>query len=373
MLHPVEPSKAKRNGVGLRALDRDRACPGYSLFAPITTDRTVYLIDLDGNVVHTWDAPYSPGLYGYLTERGTLVYNGRSPQAGNDFLSQLPWKGGVLLEMDWNGRVLWEVQNPDHHHDGRLLRNGNVALLCMAAIPRTLASRVVGGLPGTENNGDMYADYLLEMTTAGKVVWEWRSWEHLDPEKDHIDYAAEHRAEWTHGNTVAELASGDLIVSFRNISTVAIIERSSGKISWKVGPPLVAQQHAPEELPNSNLLIFDNCTHRSDHPIPFSRVIEIDRVSKQMTWSYQERPAIDFFSPFISNAQRLANGNTLVCEGNFGRLFEVTFQGNLVWEFVNPYFGDPAGHGGGQVPTNSVFRAFRYSEEQIERAKRMRA
>lgn len=363
----VEPNRVKRSGLGLRALDLERACPGYTLFAPTTAGRTVYLIDLNGDVVHTWEAPYPPGMYGYLSDRGTLVYNGRTSEARNDFIGQSPWKGGALVEMDWNGEVLLEVRHPDHHHDGRLLRNGNVALLCMTAIPRGLAARVVGGLPRTEHEGEMYADYVVEITPAGEVVWEWFSWEHLDPETDSIDYAAEHRAEWTHGNTIAELSSGDLMVSFRNISTVAIIDRRSGQVSWKVGPPLLAQQHAPVELQSGNLLIFDNGTHRSNHPVPFSRVVELNRASKEIVWSYQERLAFNFFSPYISNAERLFNGNTLICEGNFGRLFEVTPEGELVWEFVNPYFDEGLGHLSKLPPTNAVFRTFRYTEERIWR------
>lgn len=104
----------------------------------------------------------------------------------------------------------------------------------------------------------MYGDYLVEMTTDGQAVWEWRSWEHLDPEKDVITFAAERRDEWTHGNTVAELADGNIVVSFRHISTIAIIDRKTGKIIWKLGPPTLAQQHAPVELANGNFLIFDS-------------------------------------------------------------------------------------------------------------------
>ena len=93
-------------------------------------------------------------------------------------------------------------------------------------------------------------------------------------------------------------------------------------------------------------------------------MIEIDPSTKQIVWKYQEQREIDFFSPRISNAQRLPNGNTLICEGDFGRVFEVTTDGDLVWEFVNPYFGEgPSG------PNNRVFRAYRYSEEDIARAK----
>ena len=62
--------------------------------------------------------------------------------------------------------------------------------------------------------------------------------------------------------------------------------------------------------------------------------------------------------------QRLPNGNTLICEGDFGRLFAVTADGKLVWDFVNPYFGEgPTGQ------HNRVFRAHRYSKEEIAKAK----
>jgi hypothetical protein len=365
----VQQLKAKRAGVGLRAHDPERACPGYTLIAPHTTERTVYLVDLEGRVEHTWELPYPPGLYGYLSPRGTLIYNARTDESGSEFLAQNPWKGGAILEVDWRGRVLREVTHADHHHDGRLLGNGNVVLLCQAAIPTELSKRVVGGRPGTEREGVMYGDYLVEMTTEGEVVWEWRSWEHLDPERDPIAYAGEPRDEWTHGNTVAEMPDGNLVVSFRNISTVAIVDRASGEIVWRLGAPPLAQQHAPVPLDNGNLLIFDNGTHRADHHVPFSRVIEVDLSTGRIVWCYQEARPVDFFSPFISNAERLPNGNTLICEGNFGRIFEVTRGGELVWEFVNPYFGEPVGHPKGRPPTNEVFRAFRYSEEQVRRAR----
>jgi hypothetical protein len=366
---PVEQLKLKRAGVGLRACDPERACPGYTLFAPINGGGTVYLLDLHGDVAHTWALPYPPGLSGYLTERGTLFYNGKILEEPGRFIAGQPWKGGAALEVDWEGRVLWEVRHPDHHHDGIRLRNGNVLLLCLAAEPRDLVPRIEGGLAGTEFNGDVHADYLVELTTGGEVVWEWRSWEHLDPAVDRITAVQERRHEWTHGNAVAELPGGDVVVSFRNISTVAIVARRTGEIVWKLGAPPLANQHAPTPLPNGNLLIFDNGTQRVDNAMPFSRVIEVEPATREIVWTYQERRPINFFSPFISGAQRLPNGNTLICEGNFGRLFEVTETGEVVWEYVNPHFGvppeDPAG-----PPYNGVFRAYRYSAAEIERARR---
>ena len=113
----VEQNTLKRRGVGLRACNPERACPGFTLFTPrFEQNRTVYLIDLQGEVVHTWHLPYAPGLFGYLTERGTLFYSGRVSE--DNFLSRFPFKGGVVLEADWNGKVLWEVRHPDHHHVG---------------------------------------------------------------------------------------------------------------------------------------------------------------------------------------------------------------------------------------------------------------
>jgi outer membrane protein assembly factor BamB len=361
---PVEQIKLKRSGIGLRAYDADRAFPGFTLFAPQSGGGIVYLIDLNGDVVHTWQMPYAPGNYGYLTESGNLFYNGKTVEDSKRFISRQPWKGGAVLEADWSGQVLWEVRHPDHHHDGIQLRNGNVLLICLAQLPSEIAAKVKGGMPGTEHNGEIYADYLVEMTTGGQIVWQWRTWEHLDPETDCITAVQERREEWTHANGVAELPNGDIVVSFRVISTVIIIDRKTGEITWKLGAPPLSGQHAPTPLPNGNLLLFDNGPHRLDHPMPFSRIIEVDLQTKQIVWRYQERRESDFFSPRISNAQRLPNGNTLICEGDFGRIFEVTTNGELVWEFVNPYFGEgPTG------PNNRVFRAYRYSEEEIARAK----
>jgi hypothetical protein len=360
----VEQIKVKRSGTGLRAVDHNRARPGFTLFAPQSGGGKVYLIDLDGNVVHTWEMRYPPGNYGYLTDRGTLFYNGKILEDSGRFISRQPWKGSAVLEADWNGRVLWEVRHPDHHHDGIRLRNGNVLLLCLSPLPKDLVPKIRGGMPGTEHHGEMYADYLVEMTTDGRVVWEWRTWEHFDPETDRITAIQERREEWTDGNGIAELPNGDIVASFRTISTVITIERKTGTIIWKLGAPPLCGQHAPTPLPNGNLLLFDNGPHRLDHPLPFSRVIEIEPATKRIVWKYQERIESDFFSPRISNAQRLPNGNTLICEGNFGRIFEVTSDAELVWEFVNPYFGE-----GPNGPNNRVFRAYRYSADEVARAK----
>src|SRR6266851_7056099 len=242
----VEQNTTKRRGVGLRAFNPERASPGFTLFAPlIWGDGRVYLIDLRGNIVHTWNMPYPPGLSGHLTDRGTLFYNGRTPE--ESFLSRFPFKGGVVMEVDWNGKVLWEVRHPEHHHHGILLRNGNVLLNCMGEVPEEIARRVKGGM-AEENmqsgqyasqsqaeTGKMYSDYLAEVTRAGQTVWEWRTWEHLDPVADSIAEVQAPRTLWAQGNSVEELPDGDILASYRPTSTVIRISRKTENILWKLG------------------------------------------------------------------------------------------------------------------------------------------
>ena len=92
-------------------------------------------------------------------------------------------------------------------------------------------------------------------------------------------------------------------------------------------------------------------------------MIEINLATREVVWSYEETPSLALFSPIMSNAQRLWNGNTMITEGISGRLFEVTPQGEVVWEYVNPYFSGPTA----RDQQNAVCRAYRYPQEHIAR------
>ena len=206
----------------------------------------------------------------------------------------------------------------------------------------------------------MWADVLVEVDAEGNRIWEWRAAEHLDVER-HILTVNDLRDEWSHGNTVAPLGSDRVLFSFRNISTVGIIDKASGEIVWEVGYETLAQQHDPNMLANGNVLIFDNGSHRRDAGLPFSRVIEVNPANNEIVWEYVDNPAYNFFSAYISGARRLPNGNTLITEGQFGRMFQVTPEGEVVWEYINPHFHVDAE---GQ-PVNRVFRATHYLKEEI--------
>ncbi|MBD0262937.1 MAG: aryl-sulfate sulfotransferase [Tolypothrix sp. Co-bin9] len=364
----VEQNTIRRRGTGLKAYNPEKAFSGYTLFTPLTGKGEVYLINLDGKVVHEWQLPYPPGLYGYLLPNGNLFYNGKTAEIPPRFPVWSLFKGGVVLEVDPQGKIVWEYHHPDHHHDGRRLRNGNTILLCLEKIPKSLVSQIKGGVSGTEVDGDIYADVIHEVTPEGEIVWSWHAYEHLDPEK-YVITAQDQRHEWTHGNTVGELADGNIVLSFRNISTVVIVDRKTGKIIWKLGDDVLAQQHFPNELSNGNLLIFDNGAHRQQIALNFSRIIEVNRQTKKIVWEYTDNPPHNFFSSYISGAQRLPNGNTLITEGGFGRIFEVTTTGEVVWEYINPYFAPQNAPGESALVArgeqNSVFRAFRYAPEEV--------
>ena len=206
----------------------------------------------------------------------------------------------------------------------------------------------------------MWADVIVEVDAAGNRVWEWHATEHLDAETDIITFN-DRRDEWSHGNTVVPLPDGRVMFSFRNISTVGIIDKATNEIVWKAGYETLAQQHDPSMLPNGNVLIFDNGSHRRDEPLPSSRVIEISQRTNLIAWEYFDSPAYDFFSPYISGARRLGNRNTLITEGMYGRMFQVTREGEVVWEYINPHFNADSEN----LIANRVFRATHYTPGEI--------
>ena len=346
---------------GLTAYDPERACHGYTLFVPMTGGGEVILLGPDGEVAHTWNMPYPPGLYGYLLPNGNLFYGGKvADDATWEIFSGFKrFKGGVMLEADWNGNILWEHRDEYHHHDARRTDSGGCLYMTVERMSNQHAAEVQGGRVGTDADG-MWCDVLVEVDADGNRVWEWHAAQHLDATTDIITFN-DSREEWSHGNTVVPLPGRRVMFSFRNISTVGIIDQDSDEIVWKVGYDTLAQQHDPSLLDNGNVLIYDNGSHRFSDPLPHSRVIEINPATNEIVWQYTDNPPFNFFSAYISGARRLPNGNTLITEGQFGRIFQVTPDGQIVWEYINPYFGEnEAGH-----VVNSLFRATHYLPEDI--------
>ena len=357
-----QQTRRRMSNVGLTALDITRACPGYTLYAPMSGPGDVYLLNLDGEEVHHWNMPDPPGLYGYLLPNGNLFYGGKlRDDMWDRFQSWKRFKGGVMMEVDWDGNVVWEHRDKDHHHDARRTAAGGAIYLTVELMAPEVAAKVQGGNPLTGENG-MWADVIVEVDASGNRVWEWHATDHLDFDRDLLTFN-DSRDEWSHGNTVSEVSDNRVMFSFRNISTVGIIDKASGEIVWRLGGEALAQQHDPSELADGNILIYDNGSHSAHHPLPFSRVIEVNPATNEIVWEYLDTPAYNFFSPYISGARRLQNGNTLITEGMFGRMFQVAPNGDIVWEYINPHFYEDVEN----AVVNRVFRATHYLPEEISR------
>ncbi|WP_067490925.1 aryl-sulfate sulfotransferase [Actinomadura hibisca] len=363
----VDQNTRRRRGTGLIALDADRAFDGYTLFAPLTGTGEVYLIDLHGTVVHRWKMPHRPGRHARILPNGNLAYNGTLPDQPTLFAMWDKYRGGSMAEVTPDGEIVREHIDPMQHHDAHHLGDGGVIYAALEPLRGAEAAAVRGGVPGSEADGTVWADTVKQVDAAGNLVWSWRVADHLDRDEYalHEAYSREH---WPLINSVRPLADGNILASLRSVSAVVVISRETGEILWRTEPGVVSQQHCPTELADGNILIFDNGVFRPHRDVPFSRVIEVERSSGKVVWEYHDPSREAFFAPFMGAAQRLPNGNTLVTDSPGGRIFEVTAEGYLCWEYVVPYFGGYREAEVGRLfpaEGNALFRAYRYSAAEL--------
>jgi len=149
-------------------------------------------------------------------------------------MSGIGGHAGGLVELDWDGNLVWQLENPWMHHDFQRLENGNTVAMMREELSSDTTFRVKGGFSTAEDPGKMLGDVVREFTPSGQVVHEWKSWEHLDVQEGVI-CPLEGRREWTYGNCINVTSDGSTLVSFRQTSTVGIVDRDSGKFTWKWG------------------------------------------------------------------------------------------------------------------------------------------
>lgn len=199
-------------------------------------------------------------------------------------------------------------------------------------------------------------------------------------------------ADWTHFNAVAYHPEFDqILVSVHTFSEIWVIDHSTttaeaaghkggrsgkgGDLLYRWGNPRAYRNGSKTEqqlfnqhnahwiapgLPGAgHVLIFNNGSGR-----PGGQYSSVDEIvlpsdsqgqyvrrrrgpygSDRPIWSYAAAKKSDFFSFFISGVQRLPNGNTLICSGASGTVFEVTPENDVVWKYANPVKGGPGGFG----------------------------
>lgn len=346
-----------KNGVTI--YNPEKFYRGYTLFCHTYEDPKVgpegvahiYLINMEGEVVYEWTAKTAVQFLKLLSN-GNLLYSTRDR-------SNITRAG--LREIDTDSNVVW-YYHCRIDHDFRVMENGNFIINC-------IMDKMVPKI-GTELKR---CPYIIEITPDKKLVWEWHGEEHLDELKELLKgkwQEIEKRIQqnfpfdWAHNNTSDVLPDnltgrkdrrfrkGNILFSYRSLDIIGVIDRDTGKVVWAWGPGEIDGQHKPTMLPNGNILIFDNGTRRH-----WSRVIEVDPIEEKIVWEYTGTPKESFFSPYISGAQLLPNGNVFICEGGPGRLFEVTREKEIVWEYKSPY----------KIKgTYGIYRATRYSPDFVK-------
>jgi outer membrane protein assembly factor BamB len=133
------------------------------------------------------------------------------------------------------------------------------------------------------------------------------------------------------GEGDARFRAGNLLICFRNVNQIGVLDKDTWEILWVWGEGELEWPHHPTMLDNGNILLFDNGAFRE-----FTTVLELNPVTERVEWKYNADPPTDFYSYSKGSAQRLPNGNTLICDADNGRAFEVTRAGETVWEWHNP-------------------------------------
>jgi len=337
-----------KNITGLRVYNPDKCDNGYTLFAhnPIGHFGTdiltspIYLIDMYGEIVHQWMVKV-PAFHARLLPNGNVMYH--TTTATRSLTTPEKYLFG-LYEIDPNSNVKW-FQKARINHDFQLLKDESILF--------------------AEN--DERFPVIKIINRNHDILWEWKVKNHLlDIEgllgTTTIDSLT---GDWAHNNTVELLTDtptskvdrrfrkGNILFCFCNLDIIGVIDYPSGKIVWTWGEGILSKPHAPTMLKNGNILIFDNGCDESR-----SRIIEMSPISGKIIWEYHADPPETFYSKTISNAQRLPNGNTLICEGNSSRLFEITPEGKVVWDFISTFNRTTGGAG--------IYRCYRYSQQEIE-------
>ena len=371
---------------GVTVYKTEKCYNGYTVVTPFVSPH-IYLVDMMGRVVHHWEIRTDPPLYAEILERQVdgswLGVLWRDPaklqeteKARSQAIGVAAFAQCAVVDLDPDGNIVWRWDAPENfwpHHDVRRLKNGNTLLLLNTFVdkPKIAKKPVVD-------------QYFREITPGGEIVWEWRTSDHFDEfgfSKEAKQLMYERGGDVFHNNTATVIPGnrlgakdprfrkGNILGSQRHTSVIYIIDRESGEVVWKWGDgkdQLVGQHH-PTMLDNGNILIYDN-GGRSGYPTKtrfHTRLVEIDPATCEIVWEYRHEPnrrkeTCKFLSLSWGSTQRLPNGNTFSLDCHKGRLFEVTPDGEIVWEYISPF---PWGSWS-KIETG-IYRAFRYGYDEV--------
>ena len=349
---------ARGEDKGVVAHDPDTALEGYTLYTS-SHEPSAFLVDMKGREVHRWFTPPEKIWTEETEAAGTLgphIYIRKSYMYPNgDLLAvyegsgDTPWGLG-LVKLDKNSNVIWSYLDERAHHDVEVGADGTIY-----ALTHEMRHEPVEG-QGLET--PLIEDFLVILSPDGEVEKRVSLLEAVanSPFKWLLGGLSRRTAQDPlHTNSVKQVGAeagqamsmareGDLMLSIRNLKLVAVFDPKTEEIVWGTLGPWVGQ-HDAEPLANGNVLLFDN---NGNYNGPGgSRVIEFNPETMEIVWAYEGTKEDPLKSVLRSEAMRLSNGNTLITESQAGRLLEVTPEGEIAWEYVNPVRG---GEGDKKIP-----------------------
>ena len=358
--------------------DAEKIHNNLTLVVNVAQDNA-FLLDKTGRKAFEFNFPDPLGNDLEILPNGKMLGIFKDQNAQIDFGGY----GGTVRIMNINGVTEWEytLSNSQFvlHHDVEMLPNGNVLLLVWERITEADAA-----LQGSANPGDIFPEKLIEIDpTTDTVVWEWRSFEHIvqdddaslpnygvvadNPHRININYNPASNGDIMHANGFDYDEAKDIIyLSVNFFSEVWVIDHSTttaeaasstggnygkgGDLIYRFGNPRAYdnpmgevrgdRNHYPNLLEDGvqgegNILLYVNgfsegvsTVFELEMPTTFSLTPNTDN-EPNVVWFYKNP---DIFSSKVSGAERLTNGNTLICEGDFG-FWEVTPEKELVWKY----------------------------------------
>lgn len=309
---------------GVTINDPERAQPGVNLYCQ---NRFAELLNMAGEPIHRWNAKKGNNWHTVrLMDDGSLLAVGRDT--------------GLTLKA-WDDATVWHEPGR-YHHDVDVDADGRILTLARRSRMVRFGDRK---LPVLEDLIRIHAPDgdLLEEHSVFDLVRERIPTERIEAL---ADWAGEREAgklkhgtpaDLTHANSARWLVhttdhyrAGQVLLSVRELDTIAIVDLDAQSLVWAWGPGVIDGQHHATELGRDRILLFDNFGLGRG----LSRILEVEVPAGGIRWQF--RDGENFWSGIRGSVQRLVNGNTLISESQQGCVFEVTPEGERVWEWVNP-------------------------------------
>ena len=272
---------------------------------------------------------------GYLLPDSTLVY----PCKQDDVvLEGVAASGGRIIKFDWSGNVLWDWScdwEYQLHHDIEPTPDGTILAIAIEDI-----------------NG-FRPDVILEIRPEGMsdatLEWIWKVSDHTGSSDDPYKFdggADYNQLDWNHFNAVSLNIDNQILLSSRNWCEIYIIDwGGDSDILYRWGNPqnygvdgeqILFAQHGVNQIPTGypgegNIILFNNMNIQggdNDNSIVIELTPDFETFEGDVVWTFDN----NFYSPKQSGAFRLPNGNTFVTVAVDGYMFEVTSDGEVVWE-----------------------------------------